>query len=245
MMNKEILTLLCLLVFTSLKAQLVLETNESLTLNNKKASFYLSETGKYNRAQGFDFNPSTTKRGLTLEYGENESGGFYTDGNTAIIWSGSESGRLLRFYNTDYMNGTLYERAYIDADGAYFANSDLSRKEDIMPLDSSLVKLMCLRGVSYTYRSSGVSDSLESDVATRPVNLGFIAQEVEPVFPELVQRDEYGSLFVNYQGMIPVLTEAVKAQQTRIELLESQVKAQQETMLEMQKEMAELRKRVR
>lgn len=51
--------------------------------------------------------------------------------------------------------------------------------------------------------------------------LGFLAQEVQVLFPELVQQDDVGFLYVNYVGLIPVLVESVKEQQEQIdELLE-------------------------
>ena len=48
-----------------------------------------------------------------------------------------------------------------------------------------------------------------------------MAQEVERVFPELVTQKDHGTLenrrFLNYEGLIPVLVEAIKTQQRMIE----------------------------
>ncbi|GAB4452715.1 MAG: hypothetical protein Fur0028_08210 [Bacteroidales bacterium] len=41
---------------------------------------------------------------------------------------------------------------------------------------------------------------------------GVLAQEVQTVLPELVMADSAGYLAVNYDGLIPVIIEAVKAQ---------------------------------
>jgi hypothetical protein len=51
---------------------------------------------------------------------------------------------------------------------------------------------------------------------------GFIAQEVKELFPELVRSDEKGLLAINYTGLIPVLLEAIKDLQDRVEQLEQQ-----------------------
>jgi hypothetical protein len=52
-------------------------------------------------------------------------------------------------------------------------------------------------------------------------SLGFVAQEVQQLFPELVQQDADGYLYIDYVGLIPVLVESVKEQQEQIdELLE-------------------------
>jgi hypothetical protein len=49
---------------------------------------------------------------------------------------------------------------------------------------------------------------------------GFIAQDVKKLFPELVEENAEGILAVNYTGLIPVLLEAIKDLQDRVEELE-------------------------
>ena len=51
-------------------------------------------------------------------------------------------------------------------------------------------------------------------------DLGVIAQEVEQVFPELVQTDERGYKLVNYAGLIAPLIEATKELDARVQALE-------------------------
>ena len=51
---------------------------------------------------------------------------------------------------------------------------------------------------------------------------GFIAQEVKELFPELVEQDAEGIYAVNYTGLIPVLVEAIKELQAKVEALENQ-----------------------
>lgn len=46
--------------------------------------------------------------------------------------------------------------------------------------------------------------------------IGFIAQEVEQVLPEVVGQDEKGNYAMNYQAIIPVLAEAIKEQNNKI-----------------------------
>ena len=57
------------------------------------------------------------------------------------------------------------------------------------------------------------------------MQLGMIAQEVQAVFPELVTEDEQGMLSLNYIGLVPVLIEATKTQQTQIDQLQQQIDA--------------------
>ena len=51
--------------------------------------------------------------------------------------------------------------------------------------------------------------------------IGLLAQEILKVFPELVKEgnDKNGTMSVNYQGLIPVLINAIKEQQNQIDEL--------------------------
>ena len=55
---------------------------------------------------------------------------------------------------------------------------------------------------------------------------GLLAQEVQKAFPELVKQtgDEKGILSINYQGLIPVLINAIKEQQKELESLQAALK---------------------
>ena len=51
--------------------------------------------------------------------------------------------------------------------------------------------------------------------------IGLLAQDIEKVFPELVTESN-GIKSVNYQGLVPVLINALKEQQSEIEILKQQ-----------------------
>lgn len=51
--------------------------------------------------------------------------------------------------------------------------------------------------------------------------MGLIAQEVQKIFPDLVKEDHNGVLGVNYVGLIPVMIEALREQNEKIEVLEA------------------------
>ena len=54
--------------------------------------------------------------------------------------------------------------------------------------------------------------------------IGVLAQEIQEVFPELVSEDDNEMLAVNYQGLVPVLINALKEQQNEINRLKDQEK---------------------
>ena len=99
-----------------------------------------------------------------------------------------------------YVNGNTY------VSGTLFVASDNRFKKDVRTFDGALAKVNRLRGVQYEYRQNEFSDHSFQAGKTD----GFIAQELREVLPELVHEGADGYLAVNYQGIIPVLTEAVK-----------------------------------
>ena len=54
--------------------------------------------------------------------------------------------------------------------------------------------------------------------------IGVLAQEIQKLFPELVGADDENRLTVNYQGLVPVLINALKEQQNEIVRLKEQEK---------------------
>ena len=54
--------------------------------------------------------------------------------------------------------------------------------------------------------------------------MGFIAQDLQKIFPDLVKEDDMGFLAIDYIGLIPVIVEAMKEQQTQIEKQQEQIK---------------------
>jgi hypothetical protein len=47
--------------------------------------------------------------------------------------------------------------------------------------------------------------------------MGFIAQEIKNVFPELISEDSKGMLMVDYGALVPVLVKVINEQQLTIE----------------------------
>ena len=107
-------------------------------------------------------------------------------------------------------------------------------KKNIEPLSSSLEKVMLLQGVSYDWKV----DEYPEKSFTKNRQIGFIAQDVEKVFPELVRTDNNGYKGVYYGQMVPVLLEAMKEQQKEI----SELKKQQAMIAELTEKIVQLEK---
>jgi len=92
---------------------------------------------------------------------------------------------------------------------SFNAISDLNKKENINTILNATEKMSLLRGVSY---------NLKSDKDNKK-HYGVIAQELEKVFPDMVNGEE-GNKSVAYMEIIGVLIETVKDLNKRIENLE-------------------------
>ena len=109
------------------------------------------------------------------------------------------------------------------------ATSDEKVKENIRRLDNPIEKIKQISAYRYYFKREILPDSLSSKTLSNLMKeqIGFIAQELEQEFPELVYApdsiDQYYS--INYNGMIPVLLEAIKEQQIQIENLQEQIDA--------------------
>ena len=84
-------------------------------------------------------------------------------------------------------------------------------KQNIEVIGCALNKTSQIKGVTFNWAQCGAKA------------IGVIAQDVEPVFPELVVTQEDGYKVVKYDNMVAILIESVKELKARIEKLESQV----------------------
>jgi len=88
------------------------------------------------------------------------------------------------------------------SDGGVIAcSSDQRLKTDINELAAGLTELMALKPVSYRWKTQS---------GDMPASLGFIAQDVEEIFPTLVQEDASGTKSLNQIGLIPVIVSAIQ-----------------------------------
>jgi len=111
--------------------------------------------------------------------------------------------------------------------------SDRRFKKDIETIPNSLELIRKMRGTTYTLNTKDFPDRNFSGGK----QYGFIAQEVAEVIPELALLNSDGYYAVNYTMLIPVLTEAIKEQ-------DSTMIAQTEVISTLQTELSELRRTV-
>ena len=118
--------------------------------------------------------------------------------------------------------GTTNPTVHLQVNGDIIANSiagssDIRYKTNIRPVENALDKVKSLRGVYFNWDQKAFPNKEFSD----KTELGFIAQEVEKIVPEIVFKDkskeEYRS--VKYDKLVALLVEAIKEQQKQIDSL--------------------------
>jgi hypothetical protein len=123
-------------------------------------------------------------------------------GNIGIGTASPQSGYRLHVVDSIYVGGNV-------SASAYTTRSDFNLKDDIFDLKYGLNDILKLQPVEYTYKSNGSKQ------------LGFIAQDIGTILPEVVSFEE--SMSVNYQAIIPILTKAIQEQQALIKALEQRI----------------------
>jgi hypothetical protein len=147
----------------------------------------------------------------------NENGGGFitinSSGNVGIGYQGYNSTRLA-------VNGDLYVDGTGYASGGFYL-SDARYKTHIAGLSGALESILALRGVGFDWKH----EEFKAKHFPTGRQIGFIAQEVERVLPELVHTGPDGYKSVAYQNAIPVLVEAMKQQQRQMEGKQQQIDA--------------------
>lgn len=141
-------------------------------------------------------------------------GTINTDGGSFIV---NDTGNLPSGYGINRMkivgNGDVYfgesERRNVYA-ASFIEQSSEKYKKDITPLKSPLESLQQIRGVRFKWKESNKA------------SIGFIAEEIGEVFPEVVSYDESGEVAgMNYSALTAVLLEAIKVQQIQLNALQA------------------------
>ena len=136
--------------------------------------------------------------------------------------------------NTDNANNmTFYVNGLAGGTNPWQSPSDKRLKTNIKPLQGALQSVLNLQGVTFNWKD-------ETD--HRPgQNIGFIAQEVKEIFPEIVSgggKDKEGNEIyysIEYATLTPVLVEAIKELNTENKELKAKIEALEKLIQEKMK----------
>nr|WP_321485656.1 tail fiber domain-containing protein [uncultured Draconibacterium sp.] len=177
------------------------------------------------------------------EYGTNIDSDIMQLHGKKGIYLTRDYGEVVGYYK--YSNNNRFTFNCSILANSFTVTSDKRLKTNIKKLDSSLALLKKVDGVSYnllpkkdkitTLNAEGQASEKEKKsqeeykkqkakyeaALAEKTRIGFVAQDLQKVFPELVEEDSSGFLSVDYIGIIPVLVEAIKELEARIETLEN------------------------
>ena len=133
---------------------------------------------------------------------------FSTSAPAFVIGNGTNSSNKSDAFKVMF-NGDTTVSNDLTVSGDVVISSDARLKSNIVSLGSTLPKLLLIDGKSYEMKGKQ--------------KIGVLAQEIQEVFPELVSEDDNEMLAVNYQGLVPVLINALKEQESKIINQQSQI----------------------
>ncbi len=161
---------------------------------------------------------ATNQGTVYLDSGSDASLG---DSTGYMVW-GDEDGANIVIDNNEIMardNGTTSTLFLQQNGGAVFVNgsqvhaSDATLKRDVRDLELGIDELRELRPVSFEWKSGQEERR----------HLGFIAQEIQEIAPDLVYEGEEGKLGLSYMELVPLLVKALQTQDAEIAELKSEL----------------------
>ena len=182
--------------------------------NSTAMGYFTTASGNKTAAMGAN---TTASDYASLVIGQFNSSGSsvtnnatsYNTANTAfVIGNGTDSSNKSDAFKVMF-NGDTTVSNDLTVSGDVVISSDARLKSNIVSLGSTLPKLLQIDGKSYEMKGKQ--------------KIGVLAQEIKEVFPELVSEDDNEMLAVNYQGLVPVLINALKEQQSEIDELKEMV----------------------
>lgn len=180
--------------------------------------------GQSNYGNGYGiYGANTGAGGLGIgTYGLGFNGIYGQTTNTSTGWSG--------YFTADVgVDGAGYSL------GGWINASDRRLKSNIQPINSALYRLSLLEGKHYTITTK--TRDIEGNIQEKKrEQFGVIAQDLELVFPEMVQEkalfnnagDDTLYKTVDYIQLVPVLIEAVKELNTEVERLKKELETLKE-----------------
>ena len=133
----------------------------------------------------------------------NNATSFNTANTAFVIGNGPNWGDRSDAFKVMF-NGDATIGNDLTVSGDVVVSSDARLKANIVSLGATLAKLLLIDGKSYTMKKDGKQ------------KIGVLAQDIQKVFPELVSTDDRDMLAVNYQGLVPVLINALKEQDAKM-----------------------------
>lgn len=140
---------------------------------------------------------------------------FIIGANTGIPWIYLRLPSGLRVITPSDNKKPVYINNDLIVQGSLYNTSDATLKENMIPLtENTTSKLLDLRPMEYSFKAD----------ASKKLHYGFIAQDVEKLYPTLVKDNELGFKSVNYIELVPLLVSKIQDMQKEIDELRETIR---------------------
>ena len=211
-------------------ANIVIDDNEIIARNNGGTStLFLNNDGGNLSVNGGN---NTGNLGIGLSAPANRLHVVQDVANRAIEWQHESTAD---FWTLGIGTSTLNARFEFNgtgkgqiasSDGAYSQISDERLKQDIKPLPSVLNKVMQLKPSEYYFKDAKANAKNKS--------IGFIAQDVEKVFPQVVRDEDKGYKWLSYADFSVIAIKAIQELQPKIEEQNATIAALQQRISQLE-----------
>jgi hypothetical protein len=192
-----------------------------------------NETGSYNTALGYyaDVSSNNLTNATAIGYNSKVTASnniVFGDGNVVGWGFGIAPGTSAIRVGSTTSNGN---GATLTLTGVWTNASDISKKYDIENINYGLNEVMELKPVTYRLKGSNNQD------------IGFIAQDVKKIIPEIVYGEE-GEMTLSYGQITPVLTKGMQEQQKLILYQQKQIESDKSEITNLKSQLQSLQEKV-
>jgi len=205
---------------------LVNATNPTAWVSVDSALTTGSMYNQWNTTSSVGISGTYTNHAYTFVINNTERARIDTSGNLCVgrssvgvgdrfVVQAVASGTIMLGYNSSATNTyqVLDSGNVRNTNNSYGAISDQRRKENIVDATPKLEKLNQVRIVNFNM------------IGDEQKQIGVIAQELEQIFPSMVEEDSDGMKAVKYSVFVPMLIKAIQEQQAIIEQLKARIEA--------------------
>ena len=138
---------------------------------------------------------------------------FVVGAENLAVWVYKTNSNGLKVQTPANKNFPLYIDNDLYVTGSLYNTSDIALKENILTISENKTEnILNLNPVEYVFKTD----------KHKKIHYGFIAQEIEQMYPELVQKS-FGFKRVNYVEIIPLLVSKIQNMQKEINELKEKI----------------------
>lgn len=210
--------------------------------------FMNTASGEYSTVPGGYLNEAagdySFAAGRLATVGENHHGTFIWADSTLAVFSSTAANQFLiragggvgiNTNNPGSFDLAVNGSAAKPGGGSWATFSDQRLKHSIEAMNTGVLdRLLSLQGYQFEYKDKAIEERL----GLPGVQIGFLAQEVAEVFPDWVDKDNEGYLYITERGTTALMVEAFREQQEVIEALKTHLAHKETRIAELENQLA-------